>query len=150
MEPKLTPPPCSQCTAACCRQDAFSHRKVSVILNQDEYAQFPEAIPCGYASSRTQPDELGLPYVDGKCIHLGDDNRCKIYDRRPDGCVDFSCVDGYCSRPRGEHSWFLADRPALVQLIETAYPEWSRAWRELRRPKAEETPCPSPNATACR
>lgn len=42
---------------------------------------------------------------DGSCVYLGDDNRCSIYDRRPQVCRNFNCKNGWeisttCPPPR--------------------------------------------------
>ena len=39
--------------------------------------------------------ERVLPYVDGRCQFLGDDDRCTIYDDRPANCRRFECAPGY-------------------------------------------------------
>lgn len=44
---------------------------------------------------------------DGSCVYLGDDNRCSIYDRRPQVCRNFNCKNGWeiamtCPPPRQE------------------------------------------------
>lgn len=55
--------PCNACGGSCC----FGHR--GVLLD----------------------DGTILPFVDGRCPHLGSDNRCTIYETRPRGCRDFDC-----------------------------------------------------------
>jgi len=32
-----------------------------------------------------------LPFVDGRCTHLGDTGKCGIYETRPKGCRNFDC-----------------------------------------------------------
>ena len=54
--------------------------------------------------------EWCLPYKDGKCVYLGDDDKCTIYESRPERCREFNCVNGY--KCKGEyHSYFLEDHP---------------------------------------
>jgi Fe-S-cluster containining protein len=33
--------------------------------------------------------------ADGACIHLGDDNKCLIYEKRPKVCQSFTCKGGW-------------------------------------------------------
>lgn len=115
-------PPCDQCTAVCCRQ--YSHDYAAEI-GPDEEDSFPEAIwwqdsnPGLLAALNDHNPVLRvLPYVDGKCVNLGEDNRCKRYDTRPEVCQSFSCVSSYKARPSGEHGYFCDDHPEVVQLIE--------------------------------
>lgn len=58
----------------------------------------------------------GIPYVNGKCFYLTEENRCSIYNRRPTLCQEFNCVVGYNNN--GRHSFFLDDNPEVVELIE--------------------------------
>jgi Fe-S-cluster containining protein len=129
--PLITPdPPCNQCQAACCHQ-SFDH-PFAVLLREDEHDQFPEAVITDLGEG-SGPVWRALPYVDGKCIHLGGDNRCQIYDRRPQGCRDFNCLFSYRLRQK-YHGFFLEDRPELVAVIEATYPQWTEA-RKAEQPR---------------
>lgn len=55
--------PCVECKATCCK----GHR--GVLLD----------------------DGSILPFVNDQCPHLGEDDRCMIYERRPRGCREFDC-----------------------------------------------------------
>lgn len=108
-------PPCHECKAACCRNVNGSH-KFAVLICEDESHLFPEAkwFDAGWGDGSKA---LALPYVRNKCIHLGKDNKCKIYDRRPQLCREFTCLSGYGVK-KGHHSFFLEDHPEVVELIE--------------------------------
>jgi len=100
-------PPCEKCQAYCCKQRGHDF---AVLLADDEVEQYEHA-------GLNKDQEWCLPYVDGKCVYLGDDDRCSIYDRRPQLCRDFNCVLGY--KLKGDcHSYFLEDHPEVVSLIE--------------------------------
>ncbi len=125
----VTPdPPCQHCSGLCCVQKSFGH-KFAVGLEEREYDQFPESVwhPSRYLG---EGNIRVLPYVNGRCIHLSDDNRCKIYDRRPENCRQFNCVSRYYSRGM-HHGFFLEDNPDLVQIIELHLPDFA----ESRKPK---------------
>ena len=82
----------------------------------------PEDDAASYETT-TINDTLGsfmaIPYKDGTCIYLdGDSNMCRIYDRRPNLCREFNCLDGYKCRADGGHSFFLNDNEKVVRLIE--------------------------------
>lgn len=85
----------------------------AVLLDDDEAKLFPAAIQ--YSDERLWV----LPYVDGKCPYLGDDDRCTIYAQRPVGWQEFNCRAAYFSQQNGtQHAWFLLDNPHVIELIE--------------------------------
>jgi len=115
-------PPCHACVGECCKQQWTGHRwPFAVEIQEDERALFPEA----YLIFHQGEDYLALPYVAGKCIHLSDENRCKIYDKRPRLCREFNCVEGYRLPPR-VHSGFVEDHPKIQELIQLHCPEYVR------------------------
>lgn len=75
--------PCGECGGACCKAG-------------------------GHGWSRSA---VGVPYVDGRCPYLTRDNRCSIYDARPDNCRTFDCR---------EDEGFLALMPEVKALLERA------------------------------
>lgn len=102
-------PPCSYCNAACCKQ--FGNHEYAVALFPDEHY---------LGEIEISQDALGgkaLPYVNGKCIYLDNNDKCTIYLNRPQLCRNFNCCDGY--KAKGEfHSYFLEDNHHVVELIE--------------------------------
>lgn len=114
-------PPCRHCEGFCCRQRDPSYQ-FAVLLDNDEAGEFhaKELISDEVLRARCiDPDEnrYALPYVNGKCVHLGEGNKCEIYDRRPRNCMEFTCLSSY--KARGEHhGFFLEDHPRVAELIE--------------------------------
>ena len=99
-------PPCEQCQAYCCKQRGHDF---AVLLEESEVERFDLAC-------LVKDQGWCLPYVDGKCAYLGDDDRCTIYESRPKRCREFNCINGY--KCKGEyHSFFLEDHPEVVSLI---------------------------------
>lgn len=123
----LPDPPCDHCQAYCCKQSQpdINYPAYAVDIMPEEEHLFPEAIKtvCSLSGS-----SKSLPYIDGKCIHLGPDDRCSIYDRRPQLCRAFNCLAAYKAKGDGKggmiHAHFLEDNDALVSLIETHRPEF--------------------------
>lgn len=105
--------PCEFCRGICCRNENGQH-KFAVIIGQDEIHLFPDAITFKVDGN----EEFVLPYLKNKCVHLGDDNKCKIYERRPKLCREFSCLAGHEVNNNGRRSFFLEDNPEVVDLIE--------------------------------
>lgn len=103
----LIDPPCELCTALCCK---CRGRAYVVELKPEEVDRFPEAV--------FTDNTWVIPLVDGKCVFLGTNDRCTIYERRPFLCVEYNCLNGYKSKENGSHSFFLDDHPELVDIIE--------------------------------
>jgi Fe-S-cluster containining protein len=59
--------------------------------------------------------ERVLPYRDGRCQFLDEDDRCTIYEDRPINCRKFECAPGFSSR--GAHSRFLERNPAVLEML---------------------------------
>lgn len=126
----ITPaPPCDDCIGRCC---TAPHRKTLAELRPEEESQFPEAVRINTGLGPA----MALPVTaEGRCIHLDDANRCRIYERRPAVCRDFNCLFGY-RLGRNRHSFFLEDHPEMVTLIEQKFPEFvqSRIQEQQKRP----------------
>lgn len=118
-------PPCDKCSGYCCK----SNREVSVELTEGEEELFPEAVK---VSNGLGEMVYGIPNVGGQCMHLGEDDRCTIYDRRPELCRDYSCLWSF----RGEErlcGFIFQDNPRLYQLVCAERPEFAREQKELFR-----------------
>lgn len=119
-------PPCESCQAVCCHH-TLGH-SYAVALDVSEHRQFRDvAIELPAAEAEALVLEPGeelprvLPYVDGKCVMLGDDNRCTAYETRPRLCRQFNCMYGYAAHPN-RHASFLENNPQVPQLIELERP----------------------------
>jgi Fe-S-cluster containining protein len=112
-------PPCTHCTAACCRKGSFRH-DYAVELGDHEQPRFAEARRyLEYGRYR-----WAVPYdSQGNCGYLAG-NQCQVYDQRPEGCAAFNCLLYYASESQGRHGDFLVRRPEVVLLIEQHRPEF--------------------------
>lgn len=109
--------PCKSCNAACCRKrPGFNF---AVVIKPEEAAKFPEAKTISLYGEETKV----LPYKNGKCIHLSDDNQCRIYDSRPEACKSFDCQNSYLLFGK-HHGGFLQDNPHVVPLIQLHCPNF--------------------------
>ena len=108
--------PCGQCRANCCKQNGHEY---AVLLRPDEYARFgPFSAVVAIESDGRRVCELVLPYVGGRCQFLGADDRCTIYDDRPQSCREFECVRYYNSGGVGSHGRFLELNPDVRRLLD--------------------------------
>lgn len=104
--------------AACCKQNGHDY---SVLLEADERRKFaPFATDARIAREGLTVIEKVLPYRDGRCIFLGDNDRCTIYDDRPVNCRRFDCVRAYHHGGADvtAHGAFLERNPAVLQLLD--------------------------------
>ena len=111
--------PCDLCTAACCRQNG--HEFAVLLEGEGErrrFAAFAEDVPVEHEGGITL--ERVIPYRDGRCVFLGTDDRCTIYDDRPGNCRRFQCVTGYHlgGGQVGRHSRFLDQNRTVLGLLE--------------------------------
>ena len=107
--------PCHLCTAACCKQNGHDY---SVLLEPQEHARFrPFSIDFPVMNGTTRVIERVIPYQAGRCLFLGDDDLCTIYDDRPRSCRNFECVMQYGGTLR-PHSRFLDLNPRVRQLLD--------------------------------
>ena len=112
--------PCGGCAANCCKQNGHDF---AVLLQGDEprrFAPFMTTVVIEHEGRRVT--EHVLPYADGRCQFLGDDDRCTIYDDRPMSCRAFECVRFYNADGVGRHGRFLrlnADVLARLDALRT-------------------------------
>lgn len=107
----LPDPPCTSCSAVCCWQNDHDF---AVLLEEGE--DYPDAVDYHGLWGRNGKVERVLPYVGGKCVYLKN-NRCSIYENRPQGCREFNCWSYY--RSRGDkHGTFVAENPEVRELLE--------------------------------
>jgi Fe-S-cluster containining protein len=110
--------PCHACAALCCKQNGHDY---AVLLEGEaerrRFAAFSTAVVV--SGDRAPVEERVLPYVDGRCRFLGDDDRCTIYDDRPANCRRFECVRSFRTGPGGSHGVFLRRNPAALRAIES-------------------------------
>jgi len=62
--------------------------------------------------------ERVLPYREGRCQFLGEDDRCTIYDDRPVSCRLFQCVSDFNRDGAGKHGIFLQRNAPVRQMLE--------------------------------
>jgi Fe-S-cluster containining protein len=110
--------PCGRCVARCCKQHGPEY---AVLLRGDEPRRFaPWAVAISVTTGERQVvSEHVLPYVDGRCQFLGEDDRCRIYEDRPLSCREFECVHFYNAEGVGRHGTFLYRNPDVIPLIES-------------------------------
>lgn len=110
--------PCHLCYAACCRQNGHDY---AVLLEGDERRRFgPFAMDVRIGDGPVTVVERVLPYRDGRCVFLGEDDRCTIYDDRPVNCRRFQCVRYFhqAGASRTRHGEFLRRNPQVLQILE--------------------------------
>ena len=111
--------PCDLCTAACCKQNG--HDYAVLLEGEQERRRFAAfSVRVSVSAGGTSLVERVLPYLDGRCRFLGEDDRCTIYDDRPANCRRFECVTGYHQGGStvGRHSLFLSRNPGVLQMLE--------------------------------
>ena len=109
------PSPCGRCYAACCKQNGHEY---AVLLEGDELRKFaPFCTRMVFESGGQRCVESVLPYRDGRCIFLGEDDRCTIYDDRPANCRRFECAPRLSAQ--GEMDIFLQRNPRVLKLLQT-------------------------------
>jgi Fe-S-cluster containining protein len=107
--------PCNLCYAACCKQNGPAY---SVLLEPHEYSKFlPFAVDYPVHNGSFRAVEKVLPYKNQRCVFLGEDDLCTIYEDRPQSCRKFECIRGY--QPAGAHSEFLQRNPRVVEVLRT-------------------------------
>src|SRR5688572_23994013 len=100
------PSPCTCCTAACCRQNGHDY---AALLRGDEtrkFAAFGVEVAIRGDDGRVLVEGV-LPYVNGRCQFLGENDLCTIYDDRPAACRAFECVADFNRDGVGAHGEFL-------------------------------------------
>ena len=109
--------PCELCTAACCKQNGH---EFAALLHGDEvrkFAPFAVNVPLATSDGRIA-DERVLPYVAGRCQFLSRDDRCTIYEDRPQACRRFQCVTAYHADGIGRHGTFLQRNPRVREMLD--------------------------------
>ena len=105
--------PCDRCVAACCKQNGHDY---AALLRGDEVRKF-----AAYSTRVSIRDgervvvEHALPYADGRCQFLGQDDRCTIYEDRPNACRAFQCIEHF--NVRG-HGVFLQRNPKVREMLD--------------------------------
>ena len=108
--------PCGQCTAACCRQNGHDY---AALLEGDEVRRFaPYAIDARIEAGGRLVVERVLPYIDGRCVFLGESGECLVYEDRPQACRAFECVRHYNRHGVGRHDVFLERNLCVRDLLE--------------------------------
>ena len=108
--------PCEHCVAACCKQNGHDY---AVLLRDDEvrrFAAFSQVVTIRRDGQLIA--ESVLPYVNGRCQFLDDEDRCRIYEDRPLSCREFQCVTSYNHDDVGRHGLFLRRNPKVLEIIE--------------------------------
>jgi Fe-S-cluster containining protein len=110
--------PCERCIAACCKQNGHEY---AVLLQGDaERRKFAAwSIDAPIHSENRIITERVLPYTNGRCQFLGDDDLCTIYEDRPQSCRAFECTRSYNSQGVGRHGRFLQLNPQVLRLLES-------------------------------
>ena len=108
--------PCDKCCAACCKQNGH---EFAVLLEGDEVRRF-----AAY-STTVQIEKAGqlrtervIPYIEGRCPCLGLDDRCTIYEDRPNSCRIFQCTNRFNRYGIGKHDRFLELNPTVREMLD--------------------------------
>src|SRR5690349_7918459 len=111
--------PCGLCHANCCKQNGH---EFAVLLEAEERAAFaPFSRSIQIRSGEHWVVEQVLPYIDGRCPFLGDDDLCRIYEKRPANCRRFQCNSGYHlgGTDLRRHSEFLERNADVREMLES-------------------------------
>lgn len=115
--------PCPRCSAACCKRTVS---EFAVLLETDEerrrFAAWSVTIGLRDAASRLRHERV-IPYREGGkegacCTFLGRDDRCTIYEDRPQACRRFECTRHFNQEGLGRHGLFLRGNAQVVQLLQ--------------------------------
>jgi Fe-S-cluster containining protein len=111
--------PCDLCTAACCKQNGHGY---AVLLEGEgerrRFAPFAVDVPIEQSGGGVVLERV-LPYRNGRCAFLGEDDRCSIYEDRPMNCRRFQCISGYAGGGKWRrHSDFLRLNPGVLAMLE--------------------------------
>ena len=110
--------PCHLCTAACCKQNGHDY---AALLQGDEirrFAAFSTDARIDAGGGRVVIEKV-LPYVNGRCQVLGEDERCTIYQDRPAACRAFPCVAHFNRDGIGAHGKFLLRNAPVLAMLES-------------------------------
>jgi Fe-S-cluster containining protein len=108
--------PCGHCTSACCRQNGHDY---AALLQGQEVRRFaPYAIDARInAGGAGVVVEKVLPYIDGRCVFLGEGGACLVYEDRPQACRAFECVRHFNRHGVGRHDVFLDRNPCVLEML---------------------------------
>jgi Fe-S-cluster containining protein len=108
--------PCGQCTSACCRQNGHDY---AALLDGDEARRFAAySVHARISTGHGVIVERVLPYVEGRCVFLGEGGDCLVYDDRPAACRAFECVRQFNRQGVGGHDVFLRRNPSVLRMLE--------------------------------
>ena len=109
--------PCGLCTAACCKQNGHDY---AAILRGQEIRKFAAfSVDAPIRDGERVLIEKVLPYVNGQCQFLGEDDRCTIYDDRPEACRAFQCIDHFNAEGPGLHDVFLQRNDRVLAMLKS-------------------------------
>lgn len=76
-------------------------RGVKVWTRKEQFIRWKTNVcdQCGLCCKNVQPNSI-LPIVDNRCLFLGEDNKCKSYELRPQMCRDFVAGSPACNNLR--------------------------------------------------
>lgn len=86
---------CSKGCAACCHMnvDVFTQEAVLLWqLVQHDGIEVDEARLARQAAASSDDAWAALPKADQRCVFLGDDNACKVYEHRPGACRKYTVM----------------------------------------------------------
>lgn len=92
-----------------------------LLQSDEERRRFaPWAVDARIAAAGGIIVEKVLPYQDGRCIFLGDDDTCSIYEVRPLSCEQFECVRHFNQGGggNGAHGEFLNRNPRVLAVLQ--------------------------------
>lgn len=118
--PTPTPSPCGQCRAACCVRSVSEY---AILLQTDDerrrFAPWSLSLAVRDAEEVVRHERV-IPYRHdtGRCPFLGEDNRCTIYEDRPQSCRDFECTRHFNQHGPGRHGMFLEGNRDVANLMD--------------------------------
>lgn len=121
-------PPCTSCSALCCKRlgdRGFSSVQIVLTDLPGMFFMRPSSLFHLVPSINRYPEFQLFVQESSSCIFLGDDDRCTIYAGRPTACRIFNCVDEWdFSRRRfgsttGAHG-FVESYPEMLEVFKHA------------------------------
>ncbi|MGF1633601.1 MAG: YkgJ family cysteine cluster protein [Phycisphaerae bacterium] len=112
--------PCTGCTAACCRRTVSDF---AVLLQTEHerrrFGPWSVTLPVADEAGVLRHERVITYRDDGRCPFLGDDDRCTIYEDRPEACRAFECTRHFGHRGPGSDGFFLRRNLDVRRLLET-------------------------------
>jgi hypothetical protein len=108
-------PPCEQCSGTCCKSTSKWQYAVNLTRGEAKKDIFKAHLEKLKDHRISKYTISVLPYKDGKCPLLGDDDKCTVYDDRPKVCRKYKCTDRFAIY--GDRSPFFRWNPDLVGLL---------------------------------